>query len=88
LVDWVRVGLVSESVFCGDFVVSEVWDSPIRDLHIQALLRFLEACLFGRPFIIGCLVIFWRLLYNSAELWASGFFFFFLWAGCEHCDYL
>ena len=29
LVDWVWVGLLSESVICGDFVVSEVWDSPI-----------------------------------------------------------
>ena len=29
LVEWVRVGLVSESVVCGDLVVSEVWDSPI-----------------------------------------------------------
>ena len=34
LVDRVRVGLLSESVFFGDLVVSEVWDSPIRDLHI------------------------------------------------------
>ena len=34
LVDWVRVGFESESVLGVDFVVSEVWDSPIRDLHV------------------------------------------------------